>query len=227
STFTGRQAVAPTAGPGAVDMKLEVVVLPVSDVERAKGFYGGLGWRLDADFSAGDVRVVQFTPPGSACSIHIGRGVTSARPGSVHGLMLVVDDVDAARIQLLGAGADVSEVFHFAGVYNVSGNETYLDGPAPGRASYGSWLSFSDPDGNRWMVQEVRTRRPGRGESSFDVPTLTDLLKETENRHGDYEPRAPKHHWSGWYAAYMVARSRGIEPDEAALQAARHIEGAA
>jgi catechol 2,3-dioxygenase-like lactoylglutathione lyase family enzyme len=147
-----------------MDMKLEVVVLPVSDVDRAKGFYQSLGWRLDADFATGpDFRVVQLTPPGSACSIIFGTGVTAAAPGSVEGLQLVVLDIDAARDELAGHGADVSEVFHDAGgVFHHAGTEGRLSGPAQDHADYGSFVSFSDPDGNDWIVQEVKTRLPGR-----------------------------------------------------------------
>jgi catechol 2,3-dioxygenase-like lactoylglutathione lyase family enzyme len=147
-----------------MDMKLEVVVLPVSDVDRAKAFYQSLDWRLDADFETGpDFRVVQLTPPGSACSIIFGTGVTTAAPGSVEGLQLVVFDIDAARDELAAHGAAVSEVFHDAGgVFHHGGTEGRVAGPAPDHADYGSFVSFSDPDGNGWIVQEVKTRLPGR-----------------------------------------------------------------
>jgi len=147
-----------------VDMKLEVVVLPISDVDKAKQFYAGLGWRLDADFSgAGGFRVVQLTPPGSACSVIFGSGVTSATPGSAEGLQLVVSDIDAARAELLSHGADVSEVFHDGGgVFHHAGTQGRVAGPAPEHKTYGSFVSFSDPDGNAWFVQEVTTRLPGR-----------------------------------------------------------------
>ena len=147
-----------------MDMKLEVVVVPVSDVDRAKGFYQSLGWRLDADFpGAGDFRVVQLTPPGSACSIIFGSGVTSAAPGSADGLQLVVTDVEAARAELVDHGVEVSEVFHDAGgVFHHGGSEGRASGPAPDRKSYGSFVSFSDPDGNGWFIQEITTRLPGR-----------------------------------------------------------------
>jgi catechol 2,3-dioxygenase-like lactoylglutathione lyase family enzyme len=208
------------------ETKLEVVILPVSDVERAKRFYMGLGWRLDADFSAGDDwRAMQLTPPGSPCSIILGKGVTAAVPGSVQGLFLVVSDVEAARAQLIENGADVSEVFHFDGRLSVDGTKGRVAGRDPEGLSYRSWASFSDPDGNLWMLQEVKTRLPGRG-LSLDVETLTELLRETEKRHGEYEPIAPKHHWSGWYAAYIVAREQGRTPEEAAKDAALHMEGA-
>jgi catechol 2,3-dioxygenase-like lactoylglutathione lyase family enzyme len=147
-----------------MDMKLEVVVVPVSDVDKAKDFYQGLGWRLDADFTEGDdFRVVQLTPPGSQCSIIFGTGITSAAPGSADGLQLVATDVAAARDELIGRGAEVSEVFHDAGgVFHHAGTEGRAAGPAPGHQSYGSFISFSDPDGNGWYVQEVTTRLPGR-----------------------------------------------------------------
>ena len=192
-----------------VDMKLEVVVVPVSDVDRAKRFYLGMGWRLDADFAAGDSwRVVQVTPPGSACSFFFGKGLTNATPGSVPGLLLGVNDVEAARAELIGYGVDVSEVFHFDGGLHFTGTERRVEGPDPEGRSYFTWASFSDPDGNGWMLQEIKTRLPGRGLSSMDIPTLLPLLREAEERHGEYEPSAPKHHWSAWYAAYIVARAR-------------------
>ena len=212
----------PQPAPGVrtattVDLKLEAIPIPVSDVDRAKAFYEGLGWRLDADFRIGkDFRAVQLTPPGSPCSIHLN---TTAVPGSAQGMFLVVSDIDTAREELIAHGVDVSEVFHF------DGNHQPVPGPDPKLPSYGSYASFSDPDGNRWVLQQVTTRLPGRGLSN-DVATLTELLQETENRHGKYEPTAPKHHWSGWYAAYVVARERGRTPDEAAKDASLHIEGA-
>jgi catechol 2,3-dioxygenase-like lactoylglutathione lyase family enzyme len=207
------------------ETKLEVVVIPVSDVDRAKRFYESLGWRLDADFAAGeDWRALQLTPPGSPCSIIFGKGVTTTVPGSVQGLFLIVSDIEAARAQLNERGVDVSEVFHFDGVLHVDGTKGRVPGRHPDGQSYGSWASFSDPDGNGWLLQEVKTRLPGRG-LSLDVPTLTELLRETEKRHGEYEPTAPKHHWSGWYAAYIVARERGRTSDEAVKDATLHIEG--
>jgi catechol 2,3-dioxygenase-like lactoylglutathione lyase family enzyme len=210
----------------SVDLKLEVVVLPVSDVDRAKRFYEKLGWRIDADFTNGvDWRVVQVTPPGSPCSILFGKGITTAVPGSVQGTFLIVDDIEAARAELIGDGVEVSEVFHFAGGLHVDGTNGRVPGPDPEGRSYRSWASFSDPDGNGWMLQEIKTRLPGRG-LSMDVATLTDLLREAEKRHGEYEPTAPKHHWSGWYAAYMVAREQGRTHDEAAKDAALHMERA-
>jgi len=146
-----------TPNAGMVDLKLEVVAIPVSDVDRAKRFYENLGWRLDADFSGEDFRVVQLTPPGSQCSIHIGKGATTAVPGSAQGLFLVVSDIEAARAALISRGVDVSEVFHYAGVRGPR-----LPGAHPERGSYRSYASFSDPDGNGWLLQEITTRLPGR-----------------------------------------------------------------
>ncbi|HSF14589.1 MAG TPA: VOC family protein [Vicinamibacteria bacterium] len=207
------------------DLKLEVVVIPVSDVDRAKRFYESLGWRLDADFASGDDwRLVQMTPPGSPCSVMFGKGFTSTVAGSVQGTVLVVDDLEAARATLIGQGVDVSEVFHFDGnLLRVAGTKGRLPGPDPDGRSYFSFASFSDPDGNSWLLQEVKTRLPGRGFSS-DVATLTGLLRETEERHGGYERTAPKHHWSEWYAAYIVARERGRTPEDAATDAALNVE---
>jgi len=203
-----------------VDLKLEVVVLPVSDVDRSKRFYEGLGWRVDADFPGVDgFRVVQMTPPGSPCSIHFGKKVTTAAPGSIKNLYLVVSDIEAARRDLAGRGADVSEAFHFAGFGGPP-----VPGPEPSGRSYGTYASFSDPDGNTWLLQEIKTRLPGRGLSNLDVPTLTDLLQDAENGHGKYEPTAPKHHWSAWYAAYIIARQQGKTPEEAAQEGALNVQ---
>lgn len=207
-----------------IDTKLEVVVVPVSDVDRAKRFYEGLGWRMDGDFRGADSwRVVQLTPPGSPCSVLIGKGLTTAEPGSVQGTFLVVDDIEAARAQLLAHGAKVSEVFHFGDGLHVTGTSGRLPGPDPKGASYSSWASFSDLDGNGWMLQEIKERLPGRG-LGMDVSTLTELLREAEEHHGPYEAKAPKHHWSGWYAAYIDARERGKTPEQASDDAALHME---
>jgi catechol 2,3-dioxygenase-like lactoylglutathione lyase family enzyme len=209
-----------------VDLKLEVVILPVSDVDRAKRFYESLGWRLDADFATGDAwRVVQLTPPGSPCSIIFGKGITTAVPGSVQGSFLIVDDVKAAHAALVARDVDASEVFHFDGGLHVSGTKGRVPGPNPGGQSYRSWTSFSDPDGNSWMLQEIKTRLPGRG-FGIDIATMTELLREAEERHGEYEPTAPKHHWSAWYGAYIVAREQGRTPEAAAEDAANHLNGA-
>jgi catechol 2,3-dioxygenase-like lactoylglutathione lyase family enzyme len=215
---------------GMVDTKLEAVVIPVSDVDRAKRFYGSLGWRLDADFAFDNgFRVVQFTPPGSGCSVQFGTNITSAAPGSAQGLYLIVSEIEAARDELVARGAKISEVFH-AGTpgaqFRRDGTSGRVSGPAPDHASYGSFATFSDPDGNSWLLQEIKKRLPGRGLSNSDVATLTELLREAEEHHGEYEPTAPKHHWSGWYAAYIVARERGRAAEEAAKDAALHMEGA-
>ena len=208
-----------------VDLKLEVVVLPVSDVDRAKRFYESVGWRLDGDFTNGeDWRVVQMTPPGSPCSVMFGKGLTTAVPGSVEGTFLVVDDVEAARAELVGHGVSVSEVFHFDGsLLRVAGTKGRVPGPDPEGRSYFSFASFRDPDGNGWLLQQIKTRLPGRG-LSLNVATLTELLQEAEKHHGEYEPAAPKHHWSDWYAEYIIARQRGRSPEEAAEDGARRIE---
>jgi catechol 2,3-dioxygenase-like lactoylglutathione lyase family enzyme len=214
---TGQQHATGAPVVATVDLKLEVIAIPVSDVDRAKAFYQGLGWTLDADFRIGkDFRAVQLTPPGSPCSIHLS---TTAAPGTAQGMFLVVSDIEAARKELHARGVDASEVFHFDADHHA------VPGLDPEHRSYGSYASFSDPDGNRWILQEIKTRLPGRG-LSLDVASLTELLQETEQRHGSYEPTAPKHHWSGWYAAYVVARERGRTPDEAAKDATLHIEGA-
>lgn len=221
-----------TSAAARVDMKLEVVIIPVSDVDRAKEFYSGLGWRLDGDFTSGnDWRGVQFTPPGSGCSVIFGKNVTSAAPGSARGLYLAVSDIEAARKDLLRRSVEVSEVFHGSNVHTGT-DEPYLFGrlrvmgPDPAHTSYSSFASFHDPDGNTWLLQEVTTRLPGRGVSNFDVATMTELLRETEEHHGKYEPTAPKHHWSGWYAAYIVARQNGKTPEEAAKEGKLNVERA-
>jgi len=224
---TSNELATKTPSARMVDTKLEVVVIPVSDVERAKSFYKKLGWREDADFTNGnDWRAVQLTPPGSPCSIMFGKGFTTAKPGSVQGTFLVVDDIKAARAELAEHGVTVSEVFHFEGALRVSGTNGRAAGPDPQGKSYGSWASFSDPDGNTWLLQEVKTRLPGRGLSNLDVATLTQFLREAEERHGEFERTAPKHHWSGWYAAYLVARERGRTEEDAAKDAGRHMANA-
>lgn len=212
-----------------VDMGLEAVVIPVSDVDRARQFYEKLGWRLDADFPFDNgFRIVQFTPHGSGCSVQFGAKITPAAPGSAHGLYLIVSNIEAARNEIVACGVDVSEVFHSGtpgAQFRPDDASSRVSGPGPGRASYGSFATFSDPDGNGWLLQEVTTRLPGRG-LSLDLTTLTDLLRETEKRHGAYEPTAPKHNWADWYAAYIAARENGSTSDEAAEDAALHIEGA-
>src|ERR1700752_2812548 len=194
-----------------VDMRLEVVVIPVSDVERAKRFYGGLGWRLDADFVVGDAfRVVQFTPPGSPSSIHFGTGVTSAAPGSAQGLYLVVSDIEAARAELVRRGADVSDVFHVAGP-----GQPALSGRDPERRSYFSYATFSDPDGNGWLLQEVTVRFPGRVDAdatTFASPAeLASALRRAEAAHGEHEKRTGVRDadWPNWYAENMGPEQAG------------------
>jgi catechol 2,3-dioxygenase-like lactoylglutathione lyase family enzyme len=224
STHMRPEPTRPLPGAKAVETKLEVIVLPVSDVERSKRFYGSLGWRLDADFTISEeIRGVQMTPPGSPCSIIFGKGVTAATPGSVQGLFLIVSDIEAARAELIAHGAEVSDVFHFAGFLNVSGTQGRLPGPDPEGKSYSSWASFSDPDGNGWLLQEIKSRLPGRG-LPLDLATLTDLLREAEDQHGHYEPTAPKHHWSFFYGAYIIAREQGKTPEEAFKAGVQNVE---
>ncbi len=200
---------------GKVAMKLEVVVIPVADVDRAKAFYGGLGWRLDADFSTEADHVVQFTPPGSECSVHFGTNLTTAAPGSAQSL-LIVSDIEAARAELAGRGVEVSEVFHYAG-WNRVDPDARLSGPAPDKRSYASFVSFSDPDGNGWLLQEVTTRLPGRidaAETAFaSTADLASALRRAEAAHGQHEKRTGQRDgdWPTWYAAYMVAEQAGTE----------------
>ena len=224
SIQTTNEHATPIAKATAVDLKLEVVVIPVADVDRAKRFYESLGWRLDADFTNGDDwRVVQMTPPGSACSVMFGKGLTTAVPGSVHGMFLVVDNVDAARAEFIKFGVGVSEVFHFEGnLLRASGTKGHVPGPDPSRSSYFSFAAFSDPDGNSWLLQEITARLPGRGVGR-DVASLTEVLLEAEKRHGEYDQSAPKHHWSEWYATYIVAREQGRTPEQAAEAGALRI----
>jgi len=208
----------------SADMKLEVVVIPVSDVDRAKEFYAGLGWRLDADYANGPTfRVIQFTPPGSPCSIIFGTNVTAAAPGSAQGLYLIVSDIEAARAELLGRGTNISQVFHDAdGVYT-GPDAPYLfgrrrvNGPDAGHRSYRSFASFSDPDGNGWLLQEITARRPGRinrAETAFaSAYDLASALRRAEAAHGEHEKRAGHRdaNWPEWYAAYMIAEQSGKE----------------
>lgn len=213
------ESAAEMSAGGTVDMKLEVIVLPVSDVDRAKGFYAGLGWRLDADVVIGeDFRVVQLTPPGSPCSIIFGTGVTSAEPGSAQGLHLIVSDIAAARDALVEHGADVSEVFHDAGgVFHHAGTTGRVSGPDPEHHSYGSFASFEDPDGNGWLCQEITTRLPGRidpAATSFaSASDLSQALQRAAAAHGQHEVRIGRADpdWPGWYAEYMVREQAGEE----------------
>ena len=209
----------------AMDTKLEVVIIPVADVERSKAFYGSLGWRLDADFKDGEHwRGVQMTPPGSPTSVLFGKNFTTAAPGSVQGNFLIVSDIEAARAELLALGANPSEVFHFEGGLRVGTKQGRVPGRDPQGRSYSSFLSFDDPDGNSWMLQEITTRLPGRGESNLDLPTLTTLLRDAENAHGAYTVSAPKHHWSAFYAAYIVARAQGKSPEDAVKDGALNVQ---
>jgi catechol 2,3-dioxygenase-like lactoylglutathione lyase family enzyme len=204
-----------------VDMKFEIVVIPVSDIDRAKEFYGRLGWRLDADYDNGsDFRVIQFTPPGSGCSVIFGRNVTAAAPGSAQGMYLVVSDIATARGELLGRGVGISEVFHDgSGVY-AGPDEPYLfgrlrvSGRDPEHHSYRSFASFQDPDGNGWLLQEITTRLPGRiaGDTTYSsAGDLASALRRAEAAHGEHEKRLGKRddNWPDWYAAYMVAEQSG------------------
>jgi catechol 2,3-dioxygenase-like lactoylglutathione lyase family enzyme len=195
------------------DLKLEAVVIPVSDVDRAKSFYSKLGWRLDADFVAGEsFRVVQFTPPGSPASIHFGKGLTSAAPGAAQNLYLVVSDIEAARAELVERGAKVGDVFHRAGP-----GQPPVNGRDPARRSYVSFASFSDPDGNTWLLQEITARLAGRvdaEETTFSSPAeLADALRRAAAAHGEHEKRigAPDANWPDWYAEYMAAEQSGRE----------------
>jgi len=205
-----------------VDMKLEIVVIPVSDVDRAKRFYVGLGWRLDADFDNGkDHRVIQFTPPGSGCSVIFGRNVTAAAPGSAQGLYLIVSDIEAARDELLAHGVEISDVFHAADVY-AGTDEPYLfgrnriSGPDPEHRTYRSFASFSDPDGNGWLLQEITARLPGRVDSHAttfaSAADLANAMRRAAGAHGEHEKRSGgrrDENWADWYAAYMVAEQSG------------------
>jgi catechol 2,3-dioxygenase-like lactoylglutathione lyase family enzyme len=210
----------------SIDTKLEIVVIPVSDIDRAKTFYQSLGWRLDADYDNGsDFRVIQFTPPGSGCSVIFGRNVTGAAPGSAQGLYLIVSDVGAARQEFLNRGVAVSEVFH--GETSYSGpDEPYLfgrvrvNGPDPEHRSYRSFASFHDPDGNGWLFQEITTRLPGRIDSAATTfATASDLanaMRRAEAAHGRHEARLghPDTNWPDWYADYMVKEQKGQELPE-------------
>jgi catechol 2,3-dioxygenase-like lactoylglutathione lyase family enzyme len=208
----------------SVDMKFEIVVLPVSDADRAKEFYGRLGWRLDADYDNGtDFRVIQFTPPGSGCSVIFGKNVTAAAPGSAQGLYLIVSDIATARGQLLGRGVKISEVFHDAGGVYAGPDEPYLfgrlrvGGQDPEHRSYRSFASFSDPDGNGWLLQEITTRLPGRVDPAAttfsSARDLASALRRAEAAHGEHEKRNGKRdeNWPDWYAAYMAAEQAGEE----------------
>ena len=212
------------AGAARVDLKFEVVVIPVSDVDRAKEFYMRLGWRLDADYDNGkDFRVIQFTPPGSGCSVIFGKNVTGAAPGSAQGLYLIVADIEVARKNLLRRGVEVSEVFHGADDVYAGPDEPYLfgrirvNGPDPEHRSYRSFASFRDPDGNGWLFQEITARLPGRIDGTAttfaSASDLASAFRRAEAAHGEHEKRIGKRddNWPDWYAAYMVAEQSGNE----------------
>jgi catechol 2,3-dioxygenase-like lactoylglutathione lyase family enzyme len=208
-----------------VDTKLEIVVIPVSDVDRAKEFYARLGWRLDADYDNGsDFRVIQFTPPGSGCSVIFGKNVTAAAPGSAQGLYLIVSDIAAARDELLGHGVKVTEVFHDAGGVYAGPDEPYLfgrlrvSGPDPEHRSYRTFASFHDPDGNGWLFQEITARLPGRvaGDTTYyaSASDLASALRRAGAAHGEHEKRTGgqrDENWPDWYAEYMVREQSGEE----------------
>lgn len=207
-----------------VDMKLEIAVIPVADVDRAKEFYGKLGWRLDADYASGDdYRVIQFTPRGSGCSIIFGKNLTAAAPGSAQGLYLIVSDIDAARKELLGLGIEISELFHNDGVYSGT-DQPYLfgrrrvSGPDPEHRTYRSYASFQDPDGNGWLLQEITTRLPGRIDPATTIfasaNDLASAMRRASKAHGEHEARTGgqrDENWPDWYAAYMVSEQAGTE----------------
>src|SRR5215472_16948943 len=219
-----------TAKVESVDMKLEVVIIPVSDVDRAKAFYEKLGFRLDGDFVVDEkLRLVQFTPPRSEASIIFGKGVTSVKPGSTNGLVLAVDNIDAARAELNGRGAEVSAIFHYAGFpFNNSVDNPRINGRDPQGRTYFTFASFEDPDGNGWLLQEVTTRAPGREwevtAKPVDVAKLAELLRETSEHHDHYAKTHAEHQWSDWYAPYLNARQNGSSPDEAAAAADRYMD---
>jgi catechol 2,3-dioxygenase-like lactoylglutathione lyase family enzyme len=202
-----------------VDLKLEAIVIPVSDVDRAKQFYQSLGWRLDADFPFDNgFRVVQITPPGSGCSVQFGSNITSAAPGSARGLYLIVSDIEAARADLAAHGAKVSGVFHAGkpgAQFQPEAAPGRVSGPAPNHASYSSFVTFSDPDGNGWLLQEITARLPGRidnPDTAFSSATdLASALRRAEAAHGEHEKRTGERdaNWSDWYAAYIVAEQAG------------------
>jgi catechol 2,3-dioxygenase-like lactoylglutathione lyase family enzyme len=222
ATLASSEASSETPKAGALDTKLEIVVIPVSDVDRAKRFYGGLGWRLDAEFASGDdFRIMQFTPPGSGCSVILGKNITAVAPGSAQGLYLIVSDIEAVRSELLGRGVEISEVFHDTGVYTGM-DEPYLFGRVrtggldPEKRSYRSFASFSDPDGNGWLLQEVTARLPGRVDTNvtrFTSSTeLAAALWRAALAHGEHEKRTGgqrDENWPAWYAEYMVAEATG------------------
>jgi catechol 2,3-dioxygenase-like lactoylglutathione lyase family enzyme len=210
------RSAAATVGGSTVDMKLEVVVIPVSDIDRAKQFYAGLGWKLDVDITKDDqFRVVHFTPPGSHCSVLFGNGVTTEKPGSVQGLHLIVSDVETARTELIDRGVSVSTIFHdVGGVFHHAGEEGRVHGPHPARTSYGSFAAFNDPDGNGWVFQEVTERLPGRVHNGTAFSSTTDLasaLRRAAAAHGAHEAVTGEHdeNWADWYADFIVHEQTG------------------
>lgn len=212
--------------PAAIDMKLEVVLLRVSDVDRTKAFYENLGWRVDIDIAGGDFRGVQITPHNSEASIIFGKGTNLANPGSAN-LILAVDDIDAARDYLTARGVDVSEVFHYAaGPFNDTVKNSRVAGRDPEGRSYFSFASFEDPDGNSWLLQEITMRLPGREWQSrtTDVANLAELLHETAEQHDHYEKTHGKHNWWDWYAPYLSARQNGSSAEEATAAANSYME---
>lgn len=218
-----------TTQPEPVDMKLEVVIIPVSDVDRAKAFYEKLGFRLDIDIVSENFRGIQFTPPRSQASIIFGKGIMSAKSGSAD-LVLAVDNIDAAREDLIAHGVNVSEVFHYAGgPLNNTVENPRASGRDPQGRSYFSFASFEDPDGNCWLLQEITTRLPGREweqkrTGRIDVATLAKLLRETSEHHDAYEKTHAEHHWWDWYAPYLSARQNGSSPAEAVATANRYMD---
>jgi catechol 2,3-dioxygenase-like lactoylglutathione lyase family enzyme len=212
-----------------VDMKLEVVLLGVSDVDRSKAFYQKLGWRLDIDLAEGDYRVVQMTPHNSQASIIFGKGITSAKAGSLRNLVLAVDDIDTAYDDLIARGVEVSEAFHYVGgPFNDAAENPRASGRDPQGRSYFTFASFEDPDGNGWLLQEIQTRLPGREweqvpARTTDVASLAELLRETAEHHDQYERAHAEHHWWDWYAPYLSARQNGKRPEEAAAAADQHM----
>ncbi len=212
------EAAIDTAGAQGTDLRLEVVVIPVSDIDRAKDFYERLGWRLDADVARDGFRLIQINPRGSGCSIQFGTDLTSAAPGSASGLYLIVSDIEAARAELIARGAEVSEVFHegaIGGRFHPAGASDRISGPAPQRQSYGSFASFADPDGNIWLMQEITSRLPGRVDpapTGFESASeLSKALARAAAAHGEHEARIGREDpdWPDWYAEYMVREQAG------------------
>jgi catechol 2,3-dioxygenase-like lactoylglutathione lyase family enzyme len=222
TTDGGSRESSGTPGSDPLDLKLEVVVIPVADADRSKAFYAGLDWRLDADFSFDNgFRVVQFTPPGSQCSVQFGTKITAASPGSAHGLFLIVSDIQAGRDALMKQGAKVSEVFH-AGApgaqLNPESTDDRVGGPDPDHKSYSSFATFEDPDGNSWLLQEVTNRLPGRLDRTItsynSAGDLAGAMRRASVAHGEHEKRIGQADpdWPDWYARFMVAEQSGEEP---------------